>query len=223
MAQQYQQPENDQPSYNAPPMPAPHRQLDPWTIGVFAAGGLVLMMCMVAGCIALIALTRTPPPPATAAPQLTSIAIGLATPIPTPIPIVVPTLNPASVGVFVNPYVSANLQSMTSLAIDILNPQTNVYERKYTLVGDQLSPFVEALNISVVTTRPDTSCPDHVKFTITRSDNSQAIIGVCLKGGVILRGADIPDLGAADAPMGPRFIDVLSPYLPPEYQQLIVG
>jgi hypothetical protein len=44
-------------------------------------------------------------------------------------------------------------------------------------------------------------------------------MGVCLKNVVNLRG--IPDLGGADAPMGPRFTDALLPYLPSNYQALL--
>jgi hypothetical protein len=44
-------------------------------------------------------------------------------------------------------------------------------------------------------------------------------VAICLKGSVIIRG--LPDLGGADAPMGPLFIDALMPYLPEEYQKLL--
>ena len=40
----------------------------------------------------------------------------------------------------------------------------------------------------VPTTAPNTDCPDHVRLSVTRADNSVVTVGVCLKGVVILRG-----------------------------------
>ncbi len=179
---------------------------------------VALLACMGAvGVVCLLSVAGTPPPPATPPPSNNSTQIvAIGTPLPTPLP----TVDSANIGKYVNPYLSAGLQGMTVLQIDVRDQDTGNYVRSAQLTGSDLDKFIEAFNVSVKTVAPNPSCPDHVRLSITRADNSVVTIGVCLKGVVILRGG-IPDLGGADAPMYPGFSDALAPYLPPAYKDLL--
>jgi hypothetical protein len=84
-----------------------------------------------------------------------------------------------------------------------------------------MQQFITAFNIAQAITAPDFNCPDHVRFLVARADGSFISIGACLKGVVVLRGAAIPNLGGNDLPMGPYFTDILTPYLPQTYQNLL--
>jgi hypothetical protein len=199
-----------------PPVP-PRRQLDAWSIGVIAAGGLAVCMCLVALCVGYFVIFREPPPkPVT--PQPTIDLAQVFTPIPSTTPI--PTLDTSKIGIYYNPFFSAGLESMTSLTIDVLDPASGNYTRAVQLVGDQLAPFIEALNVSVLTEQPDPACPNHVRFTATTGLNQNIVFGACLKDGtVIIRGT--PDLGGADAPMYPGFTQALVTYVPDAYKRLL--
>jgi hypothetical protein len=207
----------DQQNYE-PPVPPRRVPLDPWTIGVILIAAVALLACMGAvGVVCLLSIVGSPPPPATPPPASNPTAISV---LGTPLPTALPTVNSADIGKFVNPYLSAELQGMTVLQIDVRDQDTGNYVRSAQLTGTELDKFVEAFNVSVKTVAPDSSCPDHVRLSITRADNSVVTIGVCLKGVVILRGG-VPDLGGADAPMYPGFSDTIAPYLPPAYKELL--
>jgi hypothetical protein len=200
---------------NYPPTP-PRRAYDPWTLAIIAAAALAGLTCVVAlGLLCIFVLLPPPAPPATPKPVLNATNLFATT---NPVPLT-PTLDPASVGKVINPYVSANLGGMSVLQIDVLDSTSGNYVRAAQLTGSDLDIFSESFNISVQTVAPNTGCPDHVRLSITRSDSTIVTMGVCLKGVVILRG--IPDLGGADAPMGPRFSDALAPYLPDNYRKLL--
>ncbi len=211
MSQQYYRPSD-------PPVPS-RRPLDMWTIGLIAATALVAVACLLVGGILCIFVFVAPPQPAaTPAPNTGPANVAV---IPTQlVTTIVPTVDPASIGKFVNPYVSADLQGMTVLQIDVRDPTSGNYTRVTQLTGTDLAPFVTALNVSAQTVAPDPNCPDHVRLSITRADNSIVTLGVCLKNAVVLRGG-IPDLGSADLPMYPGFSDALAPYLPDAYKQLL--
>lgn len=197
-------------------------QLGNVNVGIIAAGALFVMMCGIGGCLVLIALLRSEPtPPRFPNPAPTS-AVQLNTPqiIFTPIP-AGPTANPAAVGQPVNPYVAARLDTMNQLFIDVLNPLTGQFERKAQILGTELDRYREAFNITNFVQAYDTACPDRVRLTAARADGSSVLIGVCLKNAVILRTTDIPELGGGELPMYPLFIDLIAPYLPPEYRQLL--
>ncbi|MEP7287974.1 MAG: hypothetical protein ABI947_19655 [Chloroflexota bacterium] len=216
------QPPN-QPPYEPPPvvrrkssLPGPLGQFDPWTLAIVAGIIIAGCMCLAAlGVLAIFLFAKPPPPPATPI-IATEAAVNVA---PITQPTAQPSLDPASVGKVVNPMVSAGLEGMTVLQIDVLDQATGNYTRAAQLTDTDLDIFAESLNISVQTVTPNTDCPDHVRLSITRADNSVVTMGVCLKVVVILRG--IPDLGGADAPMGPRFSDALAPYLPDAYKKLL--
>src|SRR5258708_1554920 len=123
-----------------------------------------------------------------------------------------PTPINLSVGKVINPYVDLNLTNMTVIEIDILDTTTGNYTRSAQLRGSDLSIFIESLNVSVQTVAPNTDCPNYVQLSVTRQHQTVITMTACLKGVVILRGT--PDLGVADAPMGPRFTDALAPSLP---------
>jgi hypothetical protein len=208
-------PQSPYETYDAP---VQRRRFDNWTIAVIAAAGIAGCMCLAAiGVLCLFVTLGPVPTPATPRPVINSATIGANNGV--AVPTVQPTLDPASVGKAINPAVSADLDGMTVLQIDILDQATGNYTRAAQLTGSDLDIFAESLNISVQTTAPNTDCPDHVRFSITRQDSSVVTIGVCLKQVVILRG--LPDLGGADAPMGPRFTDALERYLPDNYKSLL--
>ncbi|MCC7448947.1 MAG: hypothetical protein IT324_16130 [Anaerolineae bacterium] len=217
MSQQYYEP----PPYQPPP-PRPERRfgLDTWSLALIALVGVGGVVCLVGIGIfcMLVLITPAPPAPATPRPvvETTTISAGSVNIIPTN----APTVNAANIGIFVNPYVSAQLEGMTVMQIDVRDEATGNYVRAQQLTGSDLDKFVEAFNVSVKTVAPDSNCPDHVRLSITRADNSVVTIGVCLKQVVILRGG-IPDLGGADAPMYPGFSDALAPYLPEAYRSLL--
>jgi hypothetical protein len=203
--------------YSEPPAPVPPRRLpfEPWAIGVIIIAGVAILACIGAvGVVCLLSVLGPPPAPATPRAPTPTIVFG------TPPPPASPTVDTANIGIFVNPYISAQLAGMTVLQIDVRDQDTGNYVREAQLTGSDLDKFVEPLNVSVKTVAPNTDCPDHLRLSITRADNSVVTIGVCLKGVVILRGG-IPDLGGADAPMYPGFSDAIAPYLPPAYKQLL--
>jgi hypothetical protein len=218
LSQQYY----DQPPYPPPPPDyTPKRRwfgLDSWTIGVIGLTAVAGATCLCAvSVLCLLVFTAPPPAPATPRPVTNPTAIAAAG---SPQATSAPTLNSADVGKFVNPSISAQLQGMTVLQIDVRDEATGNYVRAQQLTGSDLTIFAEAFNVSVKTVAPSTDCPDHVRLSITRSDNSVVTIGVCLKDVVILRGG-IPELGGADLPMAPRFTDALAPYLPEAYRNLL--
>ena len=217
MNSQYPQSQDPQ-FYGDAPVPR-RRGLDSWTIALIAAVGIAGCACIGAIAVLFIFVLAAPPPaPATPKPLLNGTTIAANVPGAV-LPAATPTLDPASVGKVINPAVSASLTGMTVLQIDVLDPTTGNYTRAAQLTGTDLDIFSESFNISVETIAPNTDCPDHVRLSITRRDDSVVTMGVCLKNVVILRG--IPDLGGADAPMGPRFSDALAPYLPDAYKRLL--
>lgn len=199
---------------------------DPMALGIIGAGSLFVCMCLIGFCLVFSLLTRpipTPAPPPTSAavvptadPFMLLTATAMAAQ-PTPIP-----FDPSKVGSLLNPYFSANLDGMTQIVVDVLDPASGQYQNVLTAVAGsaEMQQFVTAFNIANVIAAPDTACPNHVRFTITRADGTPVVIGVCLKGAVILRG-NIPGLGGGDLPMGPYFIDIMLPYLPAAYRQLL--
>jgi len=209
------------PPYDPNP-PVPRQRFDPLTLAILAAAGLAGCACCAAVALfVILTILPTPQPPATARPtlNLTIVAANAAGTRTFIAPTIKPTFNPASVGKLINPSISANLGGMSVLQIDVLDQASGNYTRAAQLTGADLDIFAESFNISVPTTAPNTDCPDHVRLSVTRADNSVVTIGVCLKSVVILRG--LPDLGGADAPMGPRFSDAISPYLPDAYRRLL--
>lgn len=207
-----------QPRYEQPiQTPQRRRPLDNWTIALIVATAVAALACVCCvGAIFIFVFLKPPPPPATPAPTLDTTAIFAGQNPATPVP---PTFDPSSVGKVINPYIDANLTGMTVLQIDVLDKATGTYTRAAQLTGTDLDIFAQSFNISVETVAPNTDCPDHVRLSITRADSSIVTIAVCLKGAVILRG--LPDLGGADAPMGPLFTDALINYLPDEYKALL--
>ncbi len=218
MSQYYPPPQQQQPP------PTRRYQFDRWTIGMIAAGGLAFVMCTLVGCVVILGLVRQPPPPATPRP---TVLVAQPSPlaIATPLPPATPTFNPASVGQLVNPFDAARLDGMTAIQIDALRQGTGNYERiiQINIGSVEMDRFVEALNIANFIQRPNGACPNHLRLTINRADQSVALIGVCLSQLVVLRGADITGLGGGDLPMGPFFTDVICPYLPADYKSLLGG
>ncbi len=205
------------PRYQPPYQPQRRRSTDPWTVALLVATGLAGLACVfIIGILCIFVILPAPRPPATPAATIDTTAVLAAQ---TPATPVKPTFDPASVGKIINPYVSANLSGMTVLQIDVLDAATGNYTRAAQLTGTDLNIFVESFNISVQTVTPYTDCPDHVRLSVTRKDGSIVTIAVCLKDVVVLRG--LPDLGGADAPMGPRFTDALINYLPDDYKKLL--
>jgi hypothetical protein len=203
-----------QPPSTPPPVPRRSLPVDPWIIGAIFIAALAGLTCLVAvGLLALHFLVPTPPPPATVPPVIVPTTIA-------GVPPASPTFDTSNVGQYINPYLSAGLQNMTMIQIDLRDPGTGNYVRVAQVVGDALAKFAEAFNVSVKMTAPDPTCQDHVRMSITRSDNSVITIGACLKGSVILRDG-VPDLNGADAPMYPGFSDALEPYLTDAFKNLL--
>lgn len=198
----------------------PRRRLDNWTIALIIAGGGASALCLLAACVLLILIMPGPPQPTTPNPtlDLTGIFATAALSGVTP-QVIKPTLDTSKIGQVINPYLSANLQGMTLIQIDTLDQSTGNYTRLTQVSGSDLNDFGKSLDISVQTVAPDTSCPDHVRLTITRADNSIVMMGLCLKGVVVVR--DLPQLGGTDAPMGPFFSDTLGKYLPDSLKKLL--
>jgi hypothetical protein len=197
-------------------------QLGSLNVGIIAAGTLFVMLCLVGACVVLVGVLRTEPaPPRFPTPLPTNIVV-VNTPqfIVTPLPSG-PTVNPGAIGSPVNPYVTARLDAMNQLFIDVLNPQTGQFERKAQILGADLNSYREAFNVTNFVQAADFNCPDRVRLTAARADGSIVTMSACLKGAVVLRSADIPELGGGDLPMYPLFIDLLAPYLPFEYRQLL--
>jgi len=211
---QYQQ-------YSSPPPPIRRRAMDPWTLA--ALGAAILAGCACCGAVGVFVLFLVLPGPTAPTTPISTIdataALAAAAQAGTILPGAKPSLDPASVGKIINPYIDANLQNMSVLQIDILDTASGNYTRAAQLQGTDLNIFTESFNISVQTVAPNTDCPDHVRLSVTRQDQTVITMAACLKGVVILRG--IPDLGGADAPMGPRFTDALAPYLPDDLKRLL--
>src|SRR5258708_29248807 len=94
---------------NYPPTP-PRRAYDPWTLAIIAAAALAALTCVVAlGLLCIFVLLPPPAPPATPKPVLNATNLFATT---NPLPLT-PTLDPASVGKLINPFISANLGGMT--------------------------------------------------------------------------------------------------------------
>jgi hypothetical protein len=112
---------------------------------------------------------------------------------------------------------------MQVLVLEVLDPITGSYVRSAPINANtlEMQQFITAFNIAQAIMAPDFNCPDHVRFLVARADGSFISIGACLKGVVVLRGAAIPNLGGNDLPMGPYFTDILTPYLPQTYQNLL--
>ena len=208
------------PSYYGQPqpplVPGPQRRLpiDLWVILLAAAAGLALLTCLVAVTLVILRVALPEPPlPVTPRP------VGNATTAPIQAT-AAPTFDSANAGQFFNPYVSAGLDNMQAIQIDLRDPASGNYVQAAQITGDALAKFVEAFNVSVKTTAPDLNCVNHVRFSIKRADSSVITISACLKGAVILRG-NIPDLNGADAPMYPGFTDTLAPYLSEELRGLL--
>jgi hypothetical protein len=191
-----------------------------WTIALLIAIGGASVACLLAICVIGVVVLPNPPSPATprATLDLTGIFATAAQAGTTP-QVVLPTLDSSKIGQVVNPYLVANLSGMTMIQIDTLDPATGNYTRQANVTGSDLSVFAKSFNISVQTVAPNSDCPDHVRLSVTRADNSIVTMGVCLKGVVILRG--LPQFGGADAPMGPFFSDTLGQYLPDSLKKLL--
>jgi hypothetical protein len=223
---QYQQ--EPPPGYRlTPPAASPldqlMEQIKQLNVGIIAAAALFAMLCVIGACVVVIGLVgggRIPAPSAPRTPTRAALPVGTPQLVVTPIP-AVPTFNSALAGTYLNPYFNGRLDTMTTLLIDVLNPQTGQVERKAQLLGTNLDTFVVAFNIAGEVLAPDPTCPERVRLTAIRADNSQVSFVVCLKNAIILRTADIPELGGGDLRMGPYFIDILAPYLPAEYRQLL--
>jgi hypothetical protein len=224
--QQYSQQQSEAP-YRPPQLPIrlpPWFPRDPMTLGVIAAGILAVGLCLVAFCLGIILLTQPVQPPSAPAQPIASAPTFDPNTIwtPTPLPTATPIFNPANAGNLLNPYQAANLDGMTAIMVDVYDQASGNYIRQAQIPAnsEEMAKFVEAFNISVYITAPNPTCPDYVRFSITRADGSLVIIGVCLKDAVILRG-DIPGLEGGDLPMGPYFTDVMLPYLPDAYKHLL--
>lgn len=215
---------------------------DPTTLGIFAAGGLAITVCLCGFCLLLLMLNQPVPGPETpgAAPTQPVIIPPTAIPgFPTASPFGTPTVSlpgqvvpptapgqsggsdSSLVGTLLNPFADASLDGMRQIDIYVLDPTTGQYAgRAQIMAGSpEMEQFTTALNISNFITAPDATCPNHVTLNVTRADGSQIPLGVCLKGNVILRG--LPNLGGNDLPMGPYFTDILIPFLPEQYAALL--
>jgi hypothetical protein len=212
---------------------------DPTTLSLLAAGGIFSTLCIVGFCLILVVLN---PPPSPRAPSGEIIpttnfegvpGTGLDPLAITPVVFITATpesqsargpFNPAVVGQIINPYAAAGLDNMQGIFLDVLNPITQTYERlgQFAVGSTELANFSTALNIGMVLAQPDPNCPDHARLTVLRADNQLITFGICLNKAVILRGP-LPEMGGADLPMGPYFIDILSPFLPQQYRALLGG
>lgn len=195
---------------------------DPLVLGAIFAGGMIGSFCLLGFCLLITFSESAIPRPSSPTP----VAIATITPIivtATPEVSPLPPYDASRIGSFLNPFVDANLEGMQALVIEVLDPITGSYVRSAPINANtlEMQQFITAFNIAQVITAPDFTCPDHVRFLIARADGSFIAIGACLKGVVILRGADIPSLGGNDLPMGPYFTDILTPYLPSTYQALL--
>lgn len=186
---------------------------DPMSLGIMAAGLLMVSLCVCAFCLVVLILSRPVPAPAiTAVPTIDPAQFYTLAPIYTPTPI----FSRAKIGTLINPYANANLDGMNALSIEFLNTQSGQYEPsgvQYGAGSEGMTAFETAFNIGQPIAAPDGTCSTSIRFVITRADNSVVTIGACLKGAVILRG-DIPGLDGGDLPMGPYFIDVLGKFVP---------
>ena len=238
----YQQPpyqQDQQPNYpNYPPQPTGGSLMDQLrqvNVGIIAAAALFVMLCVIGACVIFLGLIRGNPVPAPAAPATATVFVlpvgtqgtpqigGTPQFGVTPIQPVA-TFDPNLINTYINPYYNGRLDTMTQLFIDVLNSQTGQFERKAQLLGANLDPFAVAFNIAGPVSAPNASCPERVRLTAVRADATQAVFGVCLDNvnqAVVLRSADVTDLNGGDLQMGPYFIDVLAPYLPAEYRQLL--
>ena len=203
------------------PLP-PWLPRDPLILGALFAVGMIGGFCLLSLCLLILlsesAIPRPSTPTLNVAATVTPIIVT-ATPEITPLP----PNDPSRIGSFLNPYVDANLEGMQALVLEVLDPITGSYVRSAPINANtlEMQQFITAFNIAQAITAPDFNCPDHVRFLVARADGSFISIGACLKGVVVLRGAAIPNLGGNDLPMGPYFTDVLTPYLPQTYQNLL--
>src|SRR5450432_4266148 len=115
--------------------------VDRWTVVAIVAALLAAFTCFGAvGLACLLAVLVPPPPPATAPPA--AAVVAPAADVPTtiinlsPQATTAPTVDSASVGQFVNPYLSANLAGMTVIQIDIRDATTGNYVRAAQLTTD---------------------------------------------------------------------------------------
>lgn len=195
---------------------------DPLVLGAVFAAFAIGGFCLLGLCLLIVlsesAIPRPSAPTAAALATVTPIIVT-ATPAVSP----APPYDPSRIGSFLNPFIDAQLEGMQALVIEVLDPVTGGYVRSAPVTANtlEMQQFITAFNIAQAITAPDFSCPDHVRFLIARADGSFVAIGACLNGVVILRGADIPNLGGNDLPMGPYFTDILTPYLPSTYQALL--
>src|SRR4051812_30025029 len=115
-SQNYQNPQNPY----EPPV-TPRRRFDPLTLGIIAAAGAAGGLCVAAlSLLCIFVFLAPPPPPAT--PKAIINTTNLAATNPNlALPTGIPTLDPASVGKVINPMVSADLQGMTVMQIDVLD------------------------------------------------------------------------------------------------------
>lgn len=239
--QQYNANQQYEPPYGEPQSPPsvidrlnlpPWFPRDPTTLGIFAAGGLAISVCLCGFCLLLLMLNAPVPGPEEPAAVPTQPIIIPPTTIggfPTPNPFGTPTVSvpqtggsdPSLVDTLLNPFADASLDGMRQIDIYLLDPTTGQYAgRAQVLAGSpEMEQFATALNISNFITAPDPTCPNHVTLNVTRADGSQIPLGVCLKGSVILRG--LPNLGGNDLPMGPYFTDILIPFLTEQYAALL--
>lgn len=222
---------------------------DPTTLGILAAGGLAVSVCLCGFCLLLLLINSPVPEPEQPAAQVsppvvipptTDAGFATADPFAQGNPFTTPTISlpgqvvqpgvtqpvvgggdASLVGGLLNPYMDASLDGMRQIDLYLLDPATGQYQgRAQILAGSpEMDQFIEALNISNYVTAPDPTCPNHVTLNITRADGSQIPIGLCLKGGVIVRG--LPGLGGNDLPMGPYFTDILIPFLTDQYAALL--
>lgn len=195
-------------------------------VAIVAAAGVFVLVCILGMCLVVVALFRSNniPAPATQIPP-TQIVIGQPTGgfVVTPIP-QAPAFDPKLVDTALNAYVDAQLSNMSQLAIQVVNPQTQVLESKGVVFnGSGLEGFVEALNVGVLVDAPDLTCQPQVQLLITRTDNSTATISLCLtRAGIRMRSADLPGLRGGDLIFpASKIYDVLQPFLPAEYLAIL--
>ncbi len=133
---------------------------------------------------------------------------------------VVPTLAPFDESKWVNPYYSTELEGASELRIRYLDPVTlDTYRRPERVTGRQLWEFLNAMNASILAGSYRAECPDHVRMTFVRADGSRFMLRACLDGVVFLRG--VPGAVNEELPMPTRFSQVILPYLPEEWRNLL--